>query len=165
MWERVELSGLSGPIRGFTFPQRDVLLVLTPDGLLRVSLNPVEIRLVADANTLASLYDPRSELLPWEGERHLIYDANGGDIALCDHPSGDRIVPDADGTMLITDQDETELRQRIDSVCIPDDGSWMYAGFSDDFKWLVAGEPAGVQVFRHVWDGEPKVAPDCGGIK
>ena len=41
-------------------------------------------------------------------------------------------------------------RQRIASIRIPDDGSWMYAGFSDDFKWLVAGEPNGVQVFRRV---------------
>jgi hypothetical protein len=64
MWERVELPGLSGPIRGFTFPRKDVLLVLTPEGLLRVALDPVEVRLVADAAELAALDDIHCELLP-----------------------------------------------------------------------------------------------------
>jgi hypothetical protein len=164
MWERVDLRGLSGPVRGFTFPRRDVLLVLTPGGLVRVALDPVEVRLVADADALAALYDPRSEFLPWEGERHLVYDADGGDITLCDHPSGDRIVPDADGILLITDPDEREVRQRIASVRIPAEGSWMYAGFSADFKWLVAGEPSGVQVFRRVTHAEPSAAADGGGM-
>jgi hypothetical protein len=77
-----------------------------------------------------------------------VYDADGGDIPLSDHPSGDRIVPDTDGSLMITDPDEREVRQRIKSICIPTDGSWMYAGFSEDYKWLVAGEPSGVQVFQ-----------------
>ncbi len=160
MWERVELPGLGGPVLGFTFPRADALLVLTPGGLVRVALDPVEVRVVADADALAALYSPQSERLPWDGERHLVYDADGGDITQCDHPSGDRMVMDHDGMLLIMDPDERELRQRIESVRLPDDGSWMFAGFSDDFRWLVVGEPAGVQVFRRVPDAKPGATAD-----
>jgi hypothetical protein len=148
MWLPVTLPDIEGPIRGFTLPSDDVLYVVTPAGLVRVSLNPVEVRTVADAATLAALYDPHSEKLPWDGKQHLVYDGEGGDITLCDHPNGDRIVPDKDGTLLIMDPDEREVRQRIASIRLPTDGSWMFAGFSQDYRWLVAGEPAGVQVFR-----------------
>ncbi len=138
----------TAPVRGFTFPRGDVLYVITTAGLIRVGLNPVEARIVADAATLAAVYDPRVEKLPWDGEKHLVYDADGGDITLCDHPNGDRILPDKDGTLLIMDPNEREVRQRIESVRLPADGSWMFAGFSQDFRWLLAGEPAGIQVFR-----------------
>ena len=160
MWERVELLRFSGPVRGFTFPRRDALLALTPDGLVRVALDPVEVHLVADADTLAAVYDPCGGILLWEDERHLVYDGDGGDITLRDHPCGDRIVPDADGTLLVTDPDEREVRQRITSIRIPTDGSWLYAGFSDDYKWLVAGEPSGVQVFRRVPAAEKHMSRD-----
>lgn len=150
MWEQVELPSIDGPIRGFTFPRGDVFFVLSPVGLVRVALSPVEVQIVADAAMLAELYGPQSEQLYWNGEQHLVYDADGGDITLCDHPDGDRIVPDPrDGTMLIMDPDEREIRQRIDSIRLPAVDSWVFAGFSHDFRWLIAGGPEGVQVFRH----------------
>ena len=147
MWVEVELPAIDGPIHGFTFPRGDVFYAITPAGLVRVGLNPVEVRTVADPDTLAALYDPTTEKLPWDGERHLVYDADGGDITLCDHPNGDRIVMDQDGTLLIMDSQEREVRQRIESIRLPPDGSWIFAGFSQDYRWLIAGEPAGIQVF------------------
>jgi hypothetical protein len=51
------------------------------------------------------------------------------------------MMPDADGTLLITGPDEREVRQGITSARLPVDGAWMFAGFSDDYRWLVAGEP------------------------
>jgi hypothetical protein len=153
MWERLELPGIGGPILGFTFPRGDVLLVLTPGGLVRVALSPVEVRGVADADALAALFDASSGWLTWDGERHLVHGDDWGDITVCDHPNGDRLVIDDDGSLLIMDPDEREVRQRIASVRVPVDGSWMFAGFSDDGRWLVAGAPGGVSVFRR--------APDC----
>jgi hypothetical protein len=156
MWERVDLLSIEGPIRGFTFPQGDVFYVLTPGGLVRVGLSPVDVRLVADAEALDAAYGPHSGPLTWEGERHLVYDAGGGDITRCDHPNGDRLVVDPrDGALLITDPDEREVRQRIESIRLPTSGSWMFAGFSEDYRWLVAGDPGGMQVFRLT----PKVEP------
>jgi len=155
MWQRLELPGLDGPIRGFTFPKRDVLFVLTPGELVRVALDPVEARRVTDADAAAALDKSHGGSLVWEGERHLVFDADGGDITCCDHPTGDRIVPDADGTLLITDPDERTVRQRLPSIRLPTAESWQWAGFSDDGRWLVAGEPGGVQVFRRVSDAEP----------
>jgi len=76
----VQLPGIDGPVRGFTFPRGDVFYVITTAGLIRVGLNPVEARTVADPATLAALYDPRVEKLPWDGQKHLVYDADGGDI-------------------------------------------------------------------------------------
>lgn len=149
MWVRVELPKIAGPITGFTFPQEDVLYVLTPGRLIQVSLMPaVEVRMVADLATLVAAFGPQG--LAWAGRVHLVYDADGGDITLCDHPNGDRIVPDRDGTLLITDPNEREVRQRIDSIRLPAENSWLYAGFSHDYRWLVAGEPGGIQVFRYV---------------
>lgn len=148
MWERVDLPRLPGPVLGFTFPERDVLFVLTPAGLVCLSLDPVGVRLVADAKELARLYGPGAERLVWDGESYLVYDADGGDITLCDHPSGDRIVPAADGVLTITDPHEREVRQRIESIRLPEGDSWLFAGFSADYRWLLAGEPRGVQVFR-----------------
>ncbi len=162
MWERVELPGLR-PVCGFTFPQRGVLYVLVPGGLVRVTLDPVAVRRMADADAVAMLDGSHAGWLVGDGERHLVYDADGGDITLCDHPSGDRIVPDEDGTLLITDPDERAVRQRIPSVRLPADGSWLWAGFSDDGRWLVAGEPGGVQVFRRTPDAEPGAAADSRG--
>jgi hypothetical protein len=153
MWERLELPGIGGPIRGFTFPQGNVLLVLTPGGLVHVALSPVEVRAVADVDSLAAMYDPQSGWLTWDDERHLVYGPDGGDITACDHPNGDRLVIGDDDTLLITDPEEREVQQRIGSVRRPVAGSWMFAGFSDDYRWLVAGEPGGLSVFRHV--------PDC----
>jgi hypothetical protein len=155
MWQRLELPDLGGPIRGFTFPHRDVLFVQVPDGLVRVSLDPVEVR--QEGGSEAAVIDG---WVVWDGGRHLIHDANGGDITLGNHPSGDRIVSDVDGTLLITDPDEQEVRQRIVGVRIPADRSWMYAGFSSDGRWLVAGEPAGVQAFRRAPDAAPGHAAD-----
>jgi hypothetical protein len=163
MWVRVELPDIAGPITGFTFPRDDVLYVLTPTGLVRVALSPaVDVRAVADATTLAEAYGPRG--LTWDGGVHLVYDADGGDITLYDHPSGDRIVPDRDGTLLITDPTEREVRQRIESIRLPADDSWLYAGFSHDYRWLVACDPGRLQVFRQAHTAEPSAAPDCGGI-
>jgi hypothetical protein len=153
MWEPLELPGIRGPVHGFTFPHEDVLLVLTPGGLVRVALSPIQVRPVADVDSLAAMYDTQSGWLTWDGERHLVYGPDGGDTTACDHPNGDRLVMDDDGALLITDPDEREVRQRIASVRRPVAGSWMFAGFSDDYCWLVAGEPGGVSVFRH--------APDC----
>ena len=153
MWEQLELPGISGPVCGITFPRGNVLLVLTRGGLVRVALSPVEVRAVADVDALAAMYDTPSGWLTWDGERHLVYGPDGGDITACDHPNGDRLVMDDDGTLLITDPNEREVRQRLASVRRPVAGSWMFAGFSDDYRWLVAGGPGGVSVFRH--------APDC----
>jgi hypothetical protein len=159
MWVRVELPDMDGPVRGFTFPRDDVLYVLSPSGLVRVALTPVvDVRRVADAATLAEAYGPRG--LAWDGALHLVYDADGGDITACDLPDGDRIVMDRDGTLLITDPAERELRQRIESIRLPADDSWMFAGFSHGYRWLVAGEPSGIQVFRKVPDCGPGVAAD-----
>lgn len=148
MWRAVELPSFDGPILGFTFPDRNVFFVLTPNGLIRVALDPVEACHVADANRLAELFDPETQMLTWEGEQHPVFNDEGGEIPLLDHPNGDRIEAAEDGTMLITDPDGREVRQRIPSVRIPDDGAWMYAGFSDDYEWLIAGESRGIQVFR-----------------
>ena len=127
MWVRVELPEIAGPVTGFTFPRDDVFYVLTPGGLVRVTLAPVVgVRPVADAVTLAAAYGPRG--LAWDGGVHFVYDADGGDVTPCDHPNGDRIVPDRDGTLLITDPSERVVRQRIPSIRLP----------------------AGVQVFRPV---------------
>jgi len=159
MWARVELPEIAGPVAGFTFPRDDVVYVLTPDGLVRVTLTPaVDVRRVADAATLADAYGPGG--LVWDSQVHLVYDADGGDITACDHPNGDRIVPDLDGTLLIMDTSEREVRQRIESIRLPTGDSWLYAGFSHDYRWLVAGEPGGLQVFRYVRAAEPLVAPD-----
>ena len=50
MWARVELPEIPGPVAGFTFPRDDVVYVLTPDGLVRVTLTPaVDVRRVAAA--------------------------------------------------------------------------------------------------------------------
>jgi hypothetical protein len=153
MWMRLELPAIEGPVTGFTFPRGDVLYVLTSRGLVQVALTPaVDVRTVADTARLAELYGPRG--LTWDGEQHLVYDADGGDITLCDHPNGDRIVMDTDGTMMITDPTEREVRQRIESIRLTPDHTWMYAGFSHDFRWLVACDPSGPQVFRHVPDEE-----------
>jgi hypothetical protein len=157
MWVRLELPSIDGPIRGFTFPRGDVFFVAVPSGLVRVSLNPVEVRTVANADELTALYDSSSQMLLWDGERHLIYDADGGDVTLCDHPNGDTFVPARDGTLLIMDPDEREVRQRIASIRLPRKGSWQYAGFSADYRWLIAGEPAGVQVFRQ--SAETSITP------
>jgi hypothetical protein len=154
MWVRVELPEIVGPVTGFTFPRDDVLYVLTPGGLVRVTLAPVVgVRPVADAATLAAAYGPRG--LAWDGGVHFVYDADGGDVTPCDHPNGDRIVPDRDGTLLITDPSERVVRQRIPSIRLPAGDGWLYAGFSHDYRWLVAGEPAGVQVFRPVGLRDP----------
>jgi hypothetical protein len=159
MWVRVELPDINGPIRGFTFPRDDVLYVLTATGRVRLALTPlVEVRTVADAATLAEACGPRG--LTWEGELHLVYDADGGDITACDHPNGDRIVMDRDGTLMITDPSEREVRQRIDSIRLPAGNSWMYAGFSHDHRWLVACDPSGLQVFRLVPDGDAVIPTD-----
>ncbi len=149
MWERLELPDIGGPVQGFTFPRGNVLLMLTPDGLVRVALCPVEVRVVADVDALAASYDTESGWLTWDDERHLIYGPDGGDITACDHPNRDRLVMDRDGALSITGPEEREVRQRIDSVRLPAGGSWMFAGFSDHYRWLVAGEPRGVSVFRH----------------
>ena len=118
MWVRVELPEIVGPVTGFTFPRDDVLYVLTPGGLVRVTLAPVVgVRPVADAATLAAAYGPRG--LAWDGGVHFVYDADGGDVTPCDHPNGDRIVPDRDGTLLITDPAERVVRQRIASIRQP----------------------------------------------
>jgi len=161
MWMRVELPEIDGPLTGFTFPRGDVLYVLTTRGLVRVALTPVvDVRTVADTSTLAEAYGPRG--LTWDGERHLVYDADGGDITECDHPNGDRIVMDPEDTsLMITDPTEREVRQRIKSIRLPADGSWMWAGFSHDHRWLVACDPSRLQVFRHVPDAE-SVAPTGG---
>jgi hypothetical protein len=162
MWARVELPDIEGPIRGFTFPRGDVLFVLTPGGLVRVALTPaVDVRAVADAAALAEAYGPRG--LEWDGGMHLVYDADGGDITPCDHPNGDRIVPDRDGTLLITDPAEREVWQRIASIRLPAGDSWMFAGFSHAYRWLVACGPDGLQVFRRVPGAEPSAAADRGG--
>jgi hypothetical protein len=155
VWVQVELPEIAGPVAGFTFPREDVLYVLTPGGLVRVALAPaVGVRVVADAATLADAYGPRG--LAWDGQVHLVYDADGGDVTPCDHPNGDRIVSDRDGTLLITDPSEREVRQRIESIRLPASDSWLYAGFSHDYRWLVAGEPGGLQVFRYVGPAEPR---------
>src|SRR5262245_6694943 len=120
MWVRVALPDIDGPIQGFTFPRGDVLYVLTPTGLVRVAPTPVvDVRTVADGATLAEAYGRRG--LTWDGQLHLVYDADGGDITECDHPNGDRIVMDQDGTLMITDPTEQEVRQRIRSICLPAD--------------------------------------------
>jgi hypothetical protein len=157
MWVRLELPSIDGPVRGFTFPRGDVFFVATPSGLVRVALYPIDVRTVANAEELAALYDSQSQGLRWDGEYHLLYDANGGDITLCDHPNGERIVMDRDGTLLITDPDERVIRQRIASIRLPGKGSWMFAGFSENYRWLIAGAPGGVQVYRH----EPDTAPEA----
>ncbi len=149
MWVPLVLPEIDGPIQGFTFPQDDVLYVLTPGGLVRVALTPaVDVRTVADAATLAEAYGPHG--LEWDGRRHCVYDADGGDITLGDHPNGDRIVMADDGTLLITDPTEQHVRQRIESIRWPGDDSWLFAGFSHDYRWLVACDPDRLQVFRHV---------------
>ena len=56
MWQRVNLPPIAGPVHGFTFPRQDVFYVITPAGLVRMGLNPVELRTVADPDTLAALY-------------------------------------------------------------------------------------------------------------
>jgi hypothetical protein len=153
MWVRLELPAIEGPVTGFTFPRGNVLYVLTSSGLVRVALTPaVDVRTVADAATLAKCYGPRG--LTWDREQHLVYDADGGDITLCDHPNGDRIVMDTDGTMMITDPTEREVRQRIESIRLTPDHTWIYAGFSHDFRWLVACDASGLQVLRQVPDAE-----------
>jgi hypothetical protein len=149
MWQRLELPSIDAPIRGFTFPKNDALLVIASSGLVRVRLDPVSIEPLVDAQTLYATYDPLKDLLRWEGEEHFVYDADGGDITLCDHLNGDRIVMDSDGVLLIMDPHEREIRQRIDSIRLPDD-SWMFAGFSQDSRWLVACDPAALQVFGYV---------------
>lgn len=161
MWVRVPLPDVGGPIAGFTFPRRDVLYVLTPGGLVRVALGPApDVRRVAGPSELAEAYGPWAERLTWDGESHLVYDADGGDITLCDHPNGDRIVMDHDGTLLIMDPRERELRQRVESIRLTDETPWLFAGFSEDYRWLVACEPDGLQVFRHVPDTEPAAGTD-----
>ncbi|HKA07508.1 MAG TPA: hypothetical protein VKD71_09640 [Gemmataceae bacterium] len=160
MWVRVELPEIAGPLSGFTFPRDDVLYVLTPGGLVRVALAPaVDVRPVADTAALTEAYGPRG--LAWDGQVHLVYDADGGDITPCDHPNGDRIVPACDGTLLITDPSEREVQQRIASIRLPAGNSWLFAGFSHDYRWLVAGEPGGLQVFRYV-GAESVGAPGTG---
>ncbi|MEO2089996.1 MAG: hypothetical protein ABGY75_10935 [Gemmataceae bacterium] len=139
--------------------------MLAPTGLVRVTLDPIQVQAVADPATLATMYGPGTEGLEWDDECHMVYSADGGDVTPGDHPNGDRIVPDDDGTLLITDPEERVVRQRIPSIRIPHDGSWLYAGFSHDYRWLIAGEPAGVQVFRHVPAVEPGAAPDGGGVR
>jgi hypothetical protein len=164
MWVRVELPDIDGPISGFTFPRDDVLYVLTPGGLVRVALTPaVDVRTVADAATLAEAYGPRG--LAWEGGLYLVYDADGGDITLCDHPNGDRIVMDQDGTLLLTDPTEQEVRQRIESIRLPAGDSWIFAGFSHDYRWLVACDPGRLQVFRQVPTAEPDAAAERVGTR
>jgi hypothetical protein len=162
MWVRLELPSIDGPVRGFTFPRGDVFFIAVPSGLVRVALSPVDVRTVASADQLTALYDSNSQRLLWDGERHLIYDADGGDITLCDHTNGDRIVMDRDGTLLIMDPDEREVRQRIASIRLPKKGSWMFAGFSDNYRWLIAGEPAGVQVFRQAAETNTAPSPKKG---
>ncbi len=150
MWLRLHLPGLDGPISGFTFPRRDVLFVFMPDELVRVKLDPLQVQRLAPAETLTALADEKTGWLVWQGERHMIYGPDGGDITLCDHPCGDRIVADADGVLLITDPNEREIRQRIESIRLSAASSWLWAGFSEDGRWLVAGEPSGLQVFGHI---------------
>ena len=150
MWRRLHLPGVDGPIRGFTFPRRDSLFILMPDGLVRVTLDPLQVQRLAPAETLTVLAEEQTGWLVWQGELRMIYGPDGGDITLCDHPCGDRMVPDVDGTLLITDPDEREVRQRIESVRLPTVSSWLWAGFSEDGRWLVAGEPDGMQVFGRV---------------
>src|SRR5262249_4054546 len=76
VWGRVELPDISGPVRGFTFPRGGVFFVLTPGGLVRVALDPVEARVVADP--LAALYGPNSGWFVWEADPEPSAAADGG---------------------------------------------------------------------------------------
>ena len=148
MWRRVHLPSIDGPLLGFTMPHEDVLFALVPGGLVRIGLDPVDVHLVAGRSRPRGRVPPGGARAHLGGRRHLVYDADGGNVTLCDHPNGDRITLDADGTLVLTNPTERVVRQRLESVRLPDDGSWMYAGFSEDFRWLVAGGAAGLQVFR-----------------
>lgn len=93
---------------------------------------------------------------------------DAADTTACDRANGDRLVIGDDGTLLITDRREREVRQPVASVRLPPvhapaASPWMFAGFLYDYRWLIAGAPGGVQVFRHTPDAGRAVAPDGGG--
>jgi len=154
MWVRVPLPAIDGPIRGFTFPVQNSLFVLNPSGLVRVNLSPIHrVRVVGDLETLAAAYDLSTVCLNWEGRSTA---RTGGDITLCDHPNGNRLVVDPhEDALLIMDLDEVELRQEVDDFFVSE-GVWTVAGFSEDFQWLVVCDPDELRVFRLQTKAKPK---------
>lgn len=144
-WTELELPAI-GPIRQFTFPEKDRMLLRTGQGLFCLELRPeVEMSRVMDAETIDALDngdswgEARSQKLDYGGESWFFHGADGGDITLCDLSSGERLEIDFDepGGMIIVDGSTAERIQRFPLILAEDPDEFSIGGFSSDEKYLV----------------------------
>jgi hypothetical protein len=69
--------------------------------------------------------------------------------------------PDTE-SLLIMDDPEEELRQRVDDFFVST-ATWTVAGFSRDFRWLVVCDPNDLRVFRAELATEGSLQMGCSG--
>jgi len=144
-WTELDLPAI-GPIRQFSFPEKNRMLLRTGDGLFCLKLVPViDLFQVMDAESIDALDngdswgEARSQKLDYDGEGWFFHGADGGDITLCDLSSGERLELDFEepGGMIIVDGATGGRIQRFPFLLAENPDEFSIGGFSSDEQYLV----------------------------